>query len=53
MFPERQVATIDEVRQCVTFATPGAWRWLAWCVTEPDSGRVRVLPYEAFATLPS
>ncbi|HYV47513.1 MAG TPA: TIR domain-containing protein [Myxococcaceae bacterium] len=52
LFPQGQTASIDEVHQRVLHASPEAWRWLNWRMTDPATGRIRLLPYEAFAKFP-
>jgi WD40 repeat protein len=52
LFPDMQVAAIDEALGRVTYASPEAWRFLAWRWFDPDLGRHRLLPAEAFGPLP-
>ena len=47
LLPEGQTASIDERTQRVMSASPEAWRWLAWLVTDPQTGKVRRLPIAA------
>jgi WD40 repeat protein len=45
--PEHQTAAIDEQTGRVMSASPEAWRWLGWMVTDPKTGEVRRLPIHA------
>ncbi len=49
--PEGQTASLDEVHGRILHASPEAWRWLGWRWTDPATGRLRILPAEAFGPL--
>jgi hypothetical protein len=53
LLPELQVATIDAATGRVMYASPEAWRFLAWRWFDPALGRHRLLPAETFGPLPS
>ena len=52
-FPEGQIASVDDVHGRILHASPEAWRWLGWRWTDPATGRLRLLPAEAFGPLPA
>jgi hypothetical protein len=47
-FPDGETAAFDEVHGRILFVSPGAWRWLGWQWTDPETGRLRILPAEFF-----
>jgi hypothetical protein len=50
LLPDGQAAVLDARTGALLNATPGAWRWLGWVVSQ--DGRVTTLPAETFGELP-
>jgi hypothetical protein len=53
IFPEKQIASLDEAHGRIRHASPEAWRWIGWRWTDPATGQLRILPAEYFGPLPS
>ncbi|HEX8702735.1 MAG TPA: TIR domain-containing protein [Myxococcaceae bacterium] len=52
-FPEGQTASVDGAHDRILHASSEGWRWLGWLWIDPATGRLRLLPAEAFGSLPS
>jgi hypothetical protein len=48
-----QWATVDFVGNRISAATPEAWRFLGWRITDPRTSRLRILPAEYYGPLPT
>ena len=51
-FPDGEAAALEPGGAGFRWASPGAWRWLAWRVWDPLAGRTRILPAEFRGPLP-
>lgn len=51
-FDDGSAATLDPTGNRFLWASPGAWRRLAWRVFDPKSNRTRILPAEFKDPLP-
>jgi len=51
-FREGQSAALDLVRHRILYASPEAWRFLAWRAPDPVTGHPRLFPAELFGPLP-
>jgi WD40 repeat protein len=52
LLPEGETTSI-EAHGRILHASAEAWRWLGWRWTDPATGRLRILPAEAFGPLPA
>ena len=53
LLPEHQWAAVDFEGNRILAASPEAWRFLGWRITDPRSGRLRILPAEYYGPLPT
>jgi hypothetical protein len=53
LLPEGQWATVDFDGNRILAASPEAWRFLGWRITDPRTARLRILPAEYYGPLPT
>ena len=51
--PYQQRAAVDLEGNRILAASPEAWRILGWRITDPRTGRLRILPAEYYGPLPT
>jgi len=52
ILPGGETAVLSPASDEIRWATPGAWRWLAWAAPDPETGAMTTYPAEIFDPLP-